>query len=55
MVSDGGTVTFKNNDTTMHHVVLDDGRQHQRRGGADGAGSPRATCTGMAADADRAS
>jgi len=25
MVSDGGTVTFKNNDTTTHHVVLDDG------------------------------
>ena len=25
MVSDGGTVTFKNNDTTLHHIVLDDG------------------------------
>ena len=25
MVNDGGTVTFKNNDATMHHVVLDDG------------------------------
>ena len=25
MVSQGGTVTFKNNDSTIHHVVLDDG------------------------------
>jgi plastocyanin len=25
MVSTGGTVVSKNNDTTMHHVVLDDG------------------------------
>jgi plastocyanin len=25
MVSNGGTVTFKNNDSTVHHVVLDDG------------------------------
>lgn len=25
MVSTGGTVVFKNNDSTIHHVVLDDG------------------------------
>jgi plastocyanin len=25
MVNAGGTVTFKNNDSTTHHIVLDDG------------------------------
>jgi plastocyanin len=25
MVASGGTVTFKNNDSTVHHIVLDDG------------------------------
>jgi plastocyanin len=25
MVSQGGTITFKNNDSTVHHVVMDDG------------------------------
>jgi plastocyanin len=25
MVSQGGTITFKNNDTATHHLVMDDG------------------------------